>query len=82
MKAIRQMEKSQIRNANKMLNKNLSREQISYYMGVKRVATDVLNFVEDLIKKEEEELEEILRELPLDIGKRPAPTGLFQRQYN
>mgnify|MGYP006900383465 FL=1 len=65
-----------------MLNKNLSREQISYYMGVKRVATDVLNFVEDLIKKEEEELEEILRELPLDIGKRPAPTGLFQRQYN
>ena len=76
MEAIKQMAKSQIKNANNMLNKNLSREQISYYMGVKRVATDVLNFVEDLIKKEEEELEEILRELPLDIGKRPAPTGL------
>ncbi len=82
MEAIKQMAKSQIKNANNMLNKNLSREQTSYYMGVKRVATDVLNFVEDLIKKEEEELEEILRELPLDIGKRPAPTGLFQRQYN
>ena len=82
MEAIKQMAKSQIKNANNMLNKNLSREQISYYMGVKSVATDVLNFVEDLIKKEEEELEEILRELPLDIGKRPAPTGLFQRQYN
>lgn len=82
MEAIKQMAKSQIKNANNMLNKNLSREPISYYMGVKRVATDVLNFVEDLIKKEEEELEEILRELPLDIGKRPAPTGLFQRQYN
>ena len=82
MEAIKQMAKSQIKNANNMLNKNLSREQTSYYMGVKRVATDVLNFVEDLIKKEEEELDEILRELPLDIGKRPAPTGLFQRQYN
>ena len=82
MEAIKQMAKSQIKNANNMLNKNLSREQTSYYMGVKRVATDFLNFVDDLIKKEEEELEEILRELPLDIGKRPAPTGLFQRQYN
>lgn len=51
MEAIKQMAKSQIKNANNMLNKNLSREQISYYMGVKRVATDVLNFVEDLIKK-------------------------------
>ena len=36
MEAIKQMAKSQIKNANNMLNKNLSREQISYYMGVKR----------------------------------------------
>ena len=51
MEAIKQMAKSQIKNANNMLNKNLSREQISYYMGVKRVATDVLNFVEDHKKR-------------------------------
>lgn len=80
MESVKQMAKAQIKNANKMLSKNLSREQVSYYMGVKRVATDVLNFVEDFIKNEEGELEEILKELPLEIGKRPAPTGLFQHR--
>lgn len=42
----------------------------------------VIDYITDYLKNEELELEMILNEIPLDIGKRPAPTGLFQNLKN
>lgn len=38
----------------------------------------VLSFINDYLEKEELEFELLMQEIPLDIGKRPAPTDLFQ----
>ena len=54
MEAIKQMAKSQIKNANNINNKNITREQISNKKVVKRFATEDLKLVEYHIKKKEE----------------------------
>ena len=70
--------KTEIQVADEKLKSNLSKEEISYFLGVKSIAIKILKFAENYTKKEEEELLEILKELPSDIGKIPAPTGLFR----
>lgn len=49
---------------------------------IKLALRKVIDYTTYYLKNEELELEMILNEIHLDIGKRPAPTGLIQNLKN